>query len=64
MLEASQFIETVERRQALKIGCPEEVAYRQGFIDAQQLGHLAEALAKSDYGQYLMRVLVEPAAGA
>jgi glucose-1-phosphate thymidylyltransferase len=59
MLEASQFIETIERRQGLKIACPEEIAFRQGFIDAAQLERLAEALRKSDYGKYLLRVLRE-----
>jgi len=57
MLEASQFIETVERRQGLKICCPEEIAFRKGFIDAAQLERLAQPLMKSDYGVYLMAVL-------
>jgi glucose-1-phosphate thymidylyltransferase len=57
MLEASQFIETVERRQGLKICCPEEIAFRKGFIDAEQLQRLAQPLMKSDYGVYLMAVL-------
>jgi len=57
MLEASQFIETVERRQGLKICCPEEIALRQGFIDAEQLQRLAQPLMKSDYGMYLMALL-------
>lgn len=61
MLEASQFIETIERRQGLKISCPEEIAFRQGFIDAAQLERLAADQLKSDYGKYLMRVLREPA---
>ena len=59
LLEASQFIETIERRQGLKIACPEEAAYRMGFIDAQQLKALAEPLAKSGYGEYLLRVVSE-----
>jgi len=59
LLEASQFIETIERRQGLKIACPEEAAYRMGFIDAAQLKALAEPLAKSGYGEYLMRVVSE-----
>lgn len=59
MLEASQFIETIERRQGLKISCPEEIAYRMGFIDAAQLARLAEVLRKNDYGQYLFSVLQE-----
>jgi len=59
LLEASQFIETIERRQGLKIACPEEAAYRMGFIDAAQLKALAEPLAKSGYGEYLLRVVSE-----
>jgi glucose-1-phosphate thymidylyltransferase len=59
LLEASQFIETIERRQGLKIACPEEAAYRMGFIDAAQLKALAEPLAKSGYGEYLLRAVSE-----
>jgi glucose-1-phosphate thymidylyltransferase len=59
MLEASQFIETVEKRQGLKISCPEEIAYRKGFIDAAQLARLADAMRKNDYGQYLLEILRE-----
>jgi glucose-1-phosphate thymidylyltransferase len=59
LLEASQFIETIERRQGLKIACPEEAAYRMGFIDAAQVRALAEPLAKSGYGEYLLRVVSE-----
>jgi glucose-1-phosphate thymidylyltransferase len=59
LLEAAHFIETIERRQGLKIACPEEVAYRMGFIDARQLEELARALEKSSYGQYLRTVLTE-----
>ncbi len=59
LLEAAHFIETIERRQGLKIACPEEVAYRMGFIDARQLEELARPLEKSSYGQYLRTVLTE-----
>jgi len=59
LLEASHFIETIERRQGLKIACPEEIAYRMGFISAAQLRAQARRLAKSSYGAYLMRVLSE-----
>ena len=59
LLEASHFIETIERRQGLKIACPEEVAFRMGFIGASELRALAEPLAKSGYGEYLLRVLSE-----
>jgi len=59
LLEASLFIETIEKRQGLKISCPEEIAYRMSFIDAQQLETLAAPLQKSGYGEYLMRVLHE-----
>jgi glucose-1-phosphate thymidylyltransferase len=57
LLEASQFIATVERRQGLKIACPEEVAYRMGYISAAQLEKLAAPMIKSRYGQYLARLL-------
>jgi glucose-1-phosphate thymidylyltransferase len=57
LLEASQFIETIERRQGLKIACPEEIAYRRGWIDAGQFERLAATLGKSEYGEYLMRLL-------
>jgi len=59
LLEASHFIETIERRQGLKIACPEEIAWRKGYISAAQLRRLAEPLAKSGYGEYLVRVLSE-----
>jgi len=57
LLEASGYIATIERRQGLKVACPEEVAFRQGWIDAQQLEVLAAPLAKNGYGQYLQRLL-------
>ena len=59
LLEAAQFIQTVEKRQGLKIACPEEIAYRQGYIDAEQLRRLAGPLLKNGYGQYLLDVLDE-----
>jgi len=59
LLEASQFIQTIEHRQGLKIACPEEIAYRMGFIDAARLERLAAPLLKSGYGNYLMQVLKE-----
>ena len=59
LLEASQFIATLERRQGLKVACVEEIAWRNGFIDDVQLQKLAQPLAKNGYGQYLMRMLVE-----
>jgi glucose-1-phosphate thymidylyltransferase len=59
LLEASQFVHTIEKRQGLKIACPEEIAFRKGFIDAAQLQRIAAPLLKSGYGEYLMRVLEE-----
>ena len=57
LLEAAQFIETIERRQGLKVACPEEIAWRQGWIDGAQLERLAEPMRKNAYGQYLLEVL-------
>jgi glucose-1-phosphate thymidylyltransferase len=59
LLEASQFISTLEKRQGLKVACPEEIAYRQKWIDAAQLEQLAQPLAKNGYGRYLLRLLRE-----
>ncbi|MGH8609168.1 MAG: glucose-1-phosphate thymidylyltransferase RfbA [Gammaproteobacteria bacterium] len=56
LLEAAHFIETIERRQGLKIACPEEIAYRKGYITASQLEDLATPLAKNGYGQYLLEL--------
>ena len=57
LLEAAHFIETIERRQGLKIACPEEIAYRMGYIDAAQLERLADPMKKNAYGRYLLDVL-------
>ncbi len=59
LIQAGEFVRTDEARQSLKIACPEEIAYRLGFIDAAQLERLAEPLAKSGYGEYLRRVLTD-----
>ena len=60
LLEAGIFVHTIERRQGLNIACPEEIAYRQGFITAEQLEALAQPVIKSGYGQYLLGLLREP----
>ena len=59
LLEAAHFVQTIETRQGLKISCPEEIAYRSGFIDRDQLKRLAEPLKKNQYGQYLLRLVGE-----
>ena len=61
MLEASQFIATLEKRQGLKVACPEEIAYRSGWIDAAQLESLARPMLKNGYGQYLQALLKDKA---
>lgn len=59
LLDASQFIATIEKRQGLKVACPEEIAFRKGWLDAAQLEKLAQPMLKNPYGQYLMSVLKE-----
>jgi glucose-1-phosphate thymidylyltransferase len=59
LLEAAHFIETIEKRQGLKVACPEEIAFREGYIGARELRALAKPLEKSGYGEYLLRVLYE-----
>jgi glucose-1-phosphate thymidylyltransferase len=63
LLEASMFIETIEKRQGLKVACIEEVAYRMGYIDAERIRSLAEPLQKSGYGRYLLQLVSEDAEG-
>ncbi len=63
LLEAAQYIETIERRQGLKVACPEEIAYRLGWIDAAALERLGIALSKNGYGQYLLGLLRDPLIG-
>jgi glucose-1-phosphate thymidylyltransferase len=60
LLEASQYIATIERRQGLKIACPEEIAYRLGYIDASELEKLGQVMSKNAYGRYLLGLLREP----
>ena len=57
LIEASNFIQTIELRQGLKVACPEEIAFRKGFIDAEQVKKLAAPLVKNDYGQYLLKMV-------
>lgn len=57
LLNAAQYVQTIEQRQGLKIGCPEEVAYRMGFIDSEKLAKLANSMIKSGYGKYLLKLL-------
>jgi glucose-1-phosphate thymidylyltransferase len=59
LLQASMFVQTIEHRQGMKVCCPEEIAFRMGFIDRAQLKNLADPMAKNGYGQYLMRILSE-----
>jgi len=61
LVDATLFIQTIEKRQGLKVACPEEIAFRLGFIDRQQLQALAAALAKNSYGEYLLSLLDQPA---
>jgi len=63
LLEASQFVQTLENRQGLKVACPEEIAWRNGWIDSEQLDELAQPLAKSGYGEYLQSILKETVYG-
>ena len=60
LMQSASFIETLELRQGLKIGCPEEIAYRRGYIDAEQLERLALTMSKNSYGQYLLELLRNP----
>jgi glucose-1-phosphate thymidylyltransferase len=59
LLQAAEFVRTIQQRQGLQIACPEEIAYRLGYIDAEQVQRLAAPLVKTDYGQYLLRILDE-----
>ncbi|RLD52568.1 MAG: glucose-1-phosphate thymidylyltransferase, partial [Bacteroidetes bacterium] len=57
LIDAGRFIETIETRQGLKISCIEEIAYKKGFIDSEQLRKLAEPLSKNQYGEYLLNLI-------
>jgi glucose-1-phosphate thymidylyltransferase len=57
LMQASQFVQVIEQRQGIKIACIEEIAYRKGFIDSQQLEKMAQPLLKSGYGQYLINLI-------
>ena len=57
LIDATQFVQVIEDRQGLKVGCMEEVAYRKGFINAEQLEEIAQPLLKSGYGQYLINLI-------
>ena len=57
LMQASKFIEIIEQRQGLKVACPEEIAFRMGYIDGDQLARLAEPMRKNEYGQYLLDLL-------
>ena len=63
LLQASMFIETIEKRQGLKVACPEEIAYRMGYINSEQLARLAEGMGRNGYGTYLNSILQESGAG-
>ena len=60
LLDASQFVQTLEQRQGLKISCPEEIAWRMKWIDSEQLHKLAQPLNKNEYGEYLISILEDP----
>ena len=59
LLQAASFVQTVQDRQGLKIACPEEIAYKMGYINADQVLNLAKPLSKNEYGQYLIRIIEE-----
>ena len=63
LLEAGSFVETIEKRQGLKVACIEEIAYRMGYIDANQVRRLAETLRKNAYGEYLLQIMNEGLGG-